>query len=60
MSKFSEAVLREQDATRVRAVRTREAGRIDRQFAPIKRKAQANMETVLRPVKQGEMRIATS
>jgi hypothetical protein len=60
MSKFSEAVLREEDAARVRAIRTREANKVDRQFAPVKRKAQRNMEAILRPVKQGEMRIAVS
>lgn len=58
MTKFSEALAREADDRRVRQYRAREAGKISRQFAPIKRKAQANVTETLRPVKQGEMRIA--
>jgi len=58
MSRFSEAVVSQQDAARVRAIRAQEAGRIDREFAPIKRKAQANVDAALRPVKQGEVRVA--
>jgi hypothetical protein len=58
MSKFSEAVASAQDSARVRSIRDQEAGRIDRQFAPIKRKAQVNVTATMRPVKQGEMRVA--
>ena len=58
MSRFSEAITREQDNRRVRAIREREAGRIDRQFAPVKAKAKSNADAMLRPVKQGEMRVA--
>lgn len=58
VSKFSEAITREQDNRRVRAIREREAGKIDRQFGPVKARAKANADSILRPVKQGEMRIA--
>jgi hypothetical protein len=58
MTKFSEAALRVGDSNRVRAIRAEEAGRLDREFAPIMRKAQANLDATLRPVKQGEMRVA--
>lgn len=58
MSRFSEAEMSIRDRARVRAIREREAGQIDRQFAPIRRKAQANVDATLRPVKQGEVRVA--
>lgn len=58
MSKFSEVVLREADAARVRAIREREAGRVNRDFAPIRRRAKANADEALRPARQGEMRVA--
>jgi hypothetical protein len=58
MNKFSEAIASEQDNRRVRSIREREAGKIERQFGPVKRKAQANADAMLRPVKQGEMRVA--
>lgn len=58
MSKFSEMVLREADAARVQAIREREAGRVNRDFAPIRRRAKTNADAALRPVKQGEMRVA--
>lgn len=58
MSKFSEAEMSAHDRSRVRAIRAEEAGRVNRDFAPIRRKAQANAEAALRPVKQGEVRVA--
>lgn len=58
MSKFSEAITREQDSVRVRTIREYEAGKIERQFAPVKSKARSNADAILRPVKQGEMRVA--
>jgi hypothetical protein len=58
MSRFSEAEMSIRDGARVRAIRAQEAGRIDREFAPIKRKAKANADAALRPVKQGEVRVA--
>ena len=60
MSKFSEAEMSARDGARVRAIREREAGRVDRDFAPIRRRAKANADSILRPVKQGEMRVAIS
>ena len=58
MTKFSEAALRVVDFNRVRVIRAEEASRLGREFAPIRRKAQANVDATLRPVKQGEVRVA--
>lgn len=49
MSKFSESLTRATDAARVTAIREHEAGRINRQFAPIKAKAAANAAALLAP-----------
>jgi hypothetical protein len=47
MTKFAEAVTRTRDDSRVREVREYEAGRTERDFAPIRAKARAGADAAL-------------
>lgn len=49
MTKFADTLVAATDNARVTAIREHEAGRIDRQFAPIKAKAAANAKAMLAP-----------
>jgi hypothetical protein len=46
VTKFADATIKVTDAQRVRKIREFDAGRIDRQFAPIKARAARNAKAV--------------